>query len=442
MACSAFPAPDWLIFQVLVGLGRIGNCCRMFKSSDGWLQPAFYMVIAVASFSALPVLLKLGDAEESPFLFASIWLGSLAMKSGAEFLVWQRRLPPNTVLIKDIIIQCKTRLMLASVLGHSGFALFALGLAFVNVSIAAILYGTWPLFLFFFFPRINSSPIVTLAFVFIAIISGLLVIISHNDILNPWLAIADVIGDSRTLLGVILVLMAAGCVAVSVYASIMGALRTEKHLPTEDRETAKFAFTTATTSIGMVIASVVLCMAGLIASETISLHQLIYAALGGPIVNLIGTVAFRAASSNPSNFGANALSFAHPLVTLLWLWLLSLLHVPHLDYLIIGTMGIVASTLLSDANPYSRFAYVVFAVSLWGSGTVVYFFEGFSSPVSLELPVTVFILILAFRLDRLVQRTGQEEEWVFDVFHKLESLTPVGQPDSKVSKTMREASQL
>ena len=118
----------------------------------------------------------------------------------------------------------------------------------------------------------------------------------------------------------------------------------------------------------------------------------------------------------------------------------SVLGVPRLDYLIIGAMGIVVSNLLINVKASERVAYKALVVSLWVFGTVVYFYEGYATEIPLELPVTIFILVLAFRVDRLVRRTGQEEEWVFDVFHRLESLASEKQSDIKVSNALMQAS--
>ena len=102
--------------------------------------------------------------------------------------------------------------------------------------------------------------------------------------------------------------------------------------------------------------------------------------------------------------------------------MLSILDVPHPDYLIIGAMAIVASNLLINAKADMRVAYSALVISLWVFGTFVYFHDGYTTEVPLELTVTVFILVLSFRVDRLARRTSREEEWVFEAFRRLELL--------------------
>ena len=50
-------------------------------------------------------------------------------------------------VIQGIRSHCKTGLMLVSVIATFEFVLFSLALGFVDVSIVAILFETWPLFL-------------------------------------------------------------------------------------------------------------------------------------------------------------------------------------------------------------------------------------------------------------------------------------------------------
>ena len=388
------------------------------------------MMIAVVAYSAFPILYKLGGAEASPFLFAGIWLGSVGIGLGAVILFIKRKLLFKPKVIEEIKSHCKTGLMLVSVVGSGGSALFALGLAFVDVSVAAILFELWPLFLMllvsFLFKgsqRYHTVSVGTVIFVFLAIAGVALVILSHNDTHQPLLGNRDDFADVGTWFGVFLVLMAAGCWAAQGAGTLkIGALLAEKNAHTENRETGELVFATFITCIGNALAGVVLCVIGLIVSETISLHQLSYAVIGSLIVYSIGTVAFKAANLRTNDLGVNTLAYATPLVTLIWLWMLSILNVPHLDYLIIGAMGIVASNLLINAEASKRDAYKALVVSLLVFGTVIYFSDGSATNVPLELPVTIFILILAFRVDRLARRTHQEEEWVFEAFHRLKFL--------------------
>ena len=414
------------------------------------LHPVFYMMISVASYSFFPVLFTLGGAKESPILFTAIYLGGSGVFLGAATLFVKRKLLLRREVIEDVKSQCKTRLMLVSIVGYGGFFLFALGLSFVDVSIAAILLETWPLFLiilvaFLFkdsrrYVRLSFS---TLIFVFLSLFGVAFVILSHNDAPQPILAILaikDDFADPRTLLGVLLVLGAAVFTATKGVTFKMGNLLAKKHAHKKDKRTEEIVFALVMTCIGKIIASTVLCVIGLAVSETISLHQLSYALMNGVVVTSFGTVAFRAANLKTKDLGVNALSYATPLITLMWLWMLSILNVSHLDYLIIGAMGIIASNLLINVDASERVAYKALIVSLWVFGTITYFTEGYATKIPLELPVTIFILVLSFRVERLARRTTQEEGWVFDVFRRLRYMASKTEPRTEKCKALLLAS--
>ena len=405
-------------------------------------HPALFMILAVVFHSTGPVLFKIGGAEDSPIMFTGIWQFGVGMGLGVAILLMKRKFLIRPAVIKDITYYSKSGLMLASIIGVCGYALFAWGLAFLDVSTAAILHEIWPLFLmlltaYLFRGSKRYDPIssVTLIFVVLAILGAALVVLSQSDSPMPLLAIGANFSDFKALLGVPIVLAAAVCAAARVaYTLKLGTLLAERRPSTENHKEAEIVFTVVMASICHVIGGCVLFLIGMIASESISSHQLFYAIMGGFIVAPIGSIAFRIANLKTKDLGVNAIAYVTPLVALTWLWMFSVLDVPHLDYLIIGAMGIAASNVLINVKASERVAYKALMVSLWVFGTVIYFTEGYPTDVPLELTVTIFILVLAFRVDRLVRRTSQEEEWVFEVFHKLESRA------SKEQETSKEAS--
>ena len=415
----------------------------MFSRQTG-LHPAIYMIIAVVSFSAFPILFNLGEADESPLLFVGVWQAGVGLGAGGALLLFKRKLLFSPGVIEDITRECTTWWMLGSVVGACGFAFFALGLAFVDVSLAAILYEIWPLLLILLAPflfkdnqRYDPTSVVTWFFIAVAVVGVVLVILSHNDAPQPLLDIGADFSNPRTLIGIALVLVTAiGQAALAAFTLKMGDSLAAKNTDLETPRTNEIVFTMVMACICHAIGGAVLCVIGLIVSGTLSLNQLYYAILGGFFVTSIGTFTFRVANLSTRNLGVNALAFATPLVALGWLWLFEKLSVTHLDYLIIGAMGIVASNMLINAKADQRIAYNALVVSLWSFGTFVYFHDGYTTDVPLELPVTVFILVLSFRVDRLARRTFQEEEWVFAAFRKLELLVAKGYVESDAWKGM------
>ena len=324
-------------------------------------------------------------------------------------------------VMRDIRYHCGTWPMIIAMAGQCGFVLFAIGLAFVDVSVATILHETWPVFLLILLSVLfrgtgRYSPITwgTLVFMLLGLAGVALVILSHNESELP--IISSYVANPGTLFGAFIVLLSSVAAAAKAFAVKTSVTLAEKH------KTGEVVFASVLASICMITAGFTLCVIGAILSETFSWHQFYYAFLGGVVIDSIGTISFRVANLKTKDLGVNALSFATPLVSLAWLWALSILGVPHVDYLIIGALGIVTANQMINVKADKRTAYGALVVSLWGFGTFIYFHKGYETDVPLELPVTVFILVLSFRVDRLVRRTAQEEAWVFETFRRLESL--------------------
>ena len=421
----------------------------MFKFLSG-PYAAYHMMLAVVAYSLTPVLFDLGGAEESPMMFTAVWLFSFAMGTAAAILVFKRRLILGQQAIEDIKSCYKHWEMWVSTPAYCGFALFALGLAFVDVSIAAIIFETWPVFWILILSILFSDKTkaadeqrfgaVTSALLFgtLALFGVGLVILSYNAAPNPLEQIGSEFASRGTLLGAGLVVLASICGAADGAGPLkLGSKFAKKHSGTEKLRTRELIFASALNAVCAVIASGALYAIGWSISETLSLHQVFYAFINGFFVFTIGGFAFRAANLNTNDLGVNALAYATPLVTLVWLWMLSTLDVPHLDYLLIGAMGIVSANLLINVKASIRDAYKALVVSLCVFGAIVYFTEGTATDVPLELPVTIFILVLAFRVERLARRTSQEEGWVFEAFRRIEALAYKKQIDKEEWETLQ-----
>ena len=494
---------------------------------------SMYALIQFAFLLVLPVLFVLGDAKEAPFLFTGILQFGCGIGAFAVTMIFKSHAHTKEGLLtqgdiihigleithtkterglftpevqKEIWSLCTMKLMMVSVIANCMLVLFALGLLFVNVSTAVLLFETRHLLLaltlalpFMATTQRTMSERVkprestrfreqrflrkhheirlqrrlhflrTMIFYVPAIAGIVLVILSHSDTPQPLLIIWGVLANPKTLLGgtllgVFLVLIASAfCAFQRICATKVAERLCDKHpnregAKTYEKETKDLE--RYMTSISLIIAGVLLCVIGLavdlIAYETISFsaHQLFYAIMGA-LVYSIGAVAsevprrylINAESVNRHNreqgkiealdlgvklvYAARAIRFATPLGMLILLLMLSILDVLHLDYLIIGAMGITVSNLLIRDDTSERLSYQALMVSFWLFGTITYFVDGFVTEVPLELPVTVFILVLVFRVSRLVRRTGDEEQWVLEVFHKLKLLSSK-EPDYEI----------
>ena len=106
------------------------------------------------------------------------------------------------------------------------------------------------------------------------------------------------------------------------------------------------------------------------------------------------------------------------------------------DYLILGATAIIVANLLINFEAEVRWSFEALILALGGCGTLVYFradiFDWLEVPNwtwsgdgyfgSIALSATVFTLLLAFRVARLVTRTSDEENRTFSILRKLDSL--------------------
>ena len=158
--------------------------------------------------------------------------------------------------------------------------------------------------------------------------------------------------------------------------------------------------------------------------------------LGGALASGIADVSFRTANSLTNNLGVNALSYLTPIIALAWLALLSQAEVNRVDFLLIGTMAVVTANLMINFESEIRWGFKAVILALVVSGASVYVRDGVFDYLGVEkwywpaggyfealaLSATVFTLLLAFRVARLISRTGEEESRTFSAFRRLEIL--------------------
>ena len=118
----------------------------------------------------------------------------------------------------------------------------------------------------------------------------------------------------------------------------------------------------------------------------------------------------------------------------------------NVDYFLIGTMAIVVSNLLIRFEVEIRLGFKALLMALVVAGALVYLREGIFEAFhvgewhwtasgyfeAVALAATVFTLLLAFRVVRLVDRTSAEDSLTYSAFSKLELLSGRKVIDSKI----------
>ena len=344
-------------------------------------HPVFYMTVLVLSASSTSVLYKLGNAADSPFLFTGLWQAFTGLGLGLAVLLVKGKSLLDPHVARGVLSSCKFGFMLVCIVGECGFVLFAVGLALVDVSVATVLYQTWPVFLMlitlFLFRNTNRYRSVSTGnwlFVGLALAGVVLGVMSQNEMPRPLLSIGHGLASPGALLGAGLVLAAAILAAANIACTFrLGAMLAKANDVTTDRRTGEILFATVVTSMAMTVAGLVLCAIGIAVSETLSARNVAYAVPGALLVNVVGVCALRAANLKTDNLGVNALACATPLVALVWLHAFSTIDVFHMDYLVIGAVAIVSANLIIMSGTSRIVSYRALVFSLWLFGSCMYF---------------------------------------------------------------------
>ena len=170
--------------------------------------------------------------------------------------------------------------------------------------------------------------------------------------------------------------------------------------------------------------------------ETFDFGLLSLAFVAGLIVNTTAGLMWRKANMADDDISFNALGYAIPVLALLFLFFFQQADITRVDYLVPGATAIIVANMLIHFEAEVRWSFEALILALGGCGMVVYFrndlFDLLGVPSwswsgdgyfgSIALSATVFTLLLAFRVARLVTRTSDEENRTFSVLRKLDSL--------------------
>lgn len=151
-------------------------------------------------------------------------------------------------------------------------------------------------------------------------------------------------------------------------------------------------------------------------SSWISIENTIWTLLGAGAVTA-GALTFRLANQLAGN-NINVIYYLMPIFSLMWLILLSWLKVidvkvPPLEPFLIGAAAILTANLMAAFSVDRSLAFKGLILSLWCFGGWVYVRAGTPGYglyyESVVATVTVYVLLLSFRTDRLVRQIRQEE---------------------------------
>ena len=440
-----------------------------------------YIFIAVVSYALIPTLIGHIGGKELPFFFMAAWRAGVAVGCVAILLTlyvplwfnrynWGRfkfhlstsdtkaidwrlpliglhlrvdelRIPLVNWKIPGDFIDWR---ILLTILGNCEYALFAWSIKFIDIAVTTILFQSWPIFFLILSAlvlrrdaRVDPSGKGLLSLILLiglGFIGFVFIIFSQTGEIGKF----SELSVFHLVIGLVL---AAGALVLSnlkafgiewardLGQQLSGSLRGLGSDPAIFFVIISFLFS----SLG---AAVVGLVVGFGRGETFDIELLAVAFVAGLAVNTTAGLLWRKANMADDDISFNALGYAIPILALLFLFFFDQADITRVDYLILGATAIIVANLLINFEAEVRWSFEALILALGGCGTVVYFrselFEALNIPAwswsgdgyfgSIALSATVFTLLLAFRVARLVTRTSDEENRTFSILRKLDSL--------------------
>lgn len=416
------------------------------------------MILSVASYSLVPLLLARGGGIDSPFLFmAGLRLGQFCAH-GAFLIVFFKDVLFDKAALTIVVQRILTWSMLFLVINNLDYIFFAVAIGFVDVSVAAILYETWPIALILLTALLFRGEAryrkITPDVMFLLVIGfvGFWFVATSQSGGFKDLSNAQFI---ETLIGIALVLLSILCASMAAFGFRWG-VDLNRALPEElvrdkNRDLVDICCVLTSQLIASFVAVGLSGTTGLLIGETIAYESLVVAVGCGVFANAVGHLAWRAANVMTNNLGINAISYSTPIFSLVWLFLFWTVDIARVDYLIIGTAAIISANLLINFEAEVRFGFKSLILALWACGAFVYLrdeflhllpFGGWLWPRetylgALGFSATVFILLLTFRIARVAPRTQDEDNRIFALHRNLELLARRGLIAAEASEHLR-----
>ena len=312
-----------------------------------------YMLIASIAFSLLPLVVNLAGGAQAPFLF-NAWL-RLGVAGGClVFLIVSFR--GGHLRVEDVVLVGKRLFVwpanapiIWAVAGSLDYALFAWSVKFIDITVAAILFEMYPVGIILFASWLFRGEMryrrVTVTTAFLISLSMVGLVFANVSQVSGF----GVVGPAflwRSLIGVALVAAAIVAVSLSVFGLRWGAdLSAELSRGPEVRSLELYCVVIALLAVSLFSIPVSLGV-GLAAGESISSDALVIGVAGGVLANAVASIAWRKSVLMTDNLGINAIGFAIPVMSLLWLYLIADACVARWDYLVIGAAAIVTANLL------------------------------------------------------------------------------------------------
>ena len=351
----------------------------------------YYMSAGVLAWSFAPLAIDLANGSESPLLFNVLWKFGSLIGAVVFLLARYRHMLTDRVVLSTLWRRSRSWVLVWIALGHLDIALFAWSIRYVDVTIATVLFQSWPIFttastLILFrgsgrFAGTTAAVILPLAVAFVGV--GFLTEAAQSGEQN--------LVAGYQILGALLAIAASLCSGVLVVSfTVKWGVDFRESLGSrsgDDAELLGAVFIREASFIPIAILSVILSVAtpNLVFSDQVPAFRdigpefVLIGLLGGAFIAGTSNIMYRKANLTTSNLGVNAVIYAGPIIAVAWILLFSNIWPSvrpsdvHPDFFVIGTLAVISANLLINFQAEIRFGFRSLIIALWASGAFVYF---------------------------------------------------------------------
>ena len=430
-----------------------------------------YMLIAVTCFSLIPLGVNLAGGPQSPFLFNVLF--RLGAAAGCIFFLLHYRQYVFTAAVISLVWKGIKKppgniLLLGTIISSLDFALLAWAARLLDITVATILFEIWPVFMILFAARLFKDVdryrrvnITVVSLTLLSLAGFVFAIASQTTTTDGIDSFFAVLWESRNGIGLVLAAIVVTTLITSAWK--WGVLLDSQAKTEPNDRSLQLMFVIVAFLIASIISSIGSAGVALAEGETLTPAGALLAFLFGAILT-VGNVVWGKANFVTDNLGINALNYAIPILSLIWLVSVPVIlrylgvqgvpqaEVVRWDYLVLGAAAIVTANLLINFEAEIRWGFKALLISLGLYGAIAYLRDGMFTFLeihswswneagffeSITLAATVFTLLLAFRVARLVSRTGEEDTRTFLVYRKLELLARRGMVSPQVCEHILE----
>ena len=329
---------------------------------DKNLSAIFYMLAAVILYATAPVFLYIGEANNAPFLFNTIRLLFLTIGTFVFLLLFYKKELFNIDIWKILIKNWRKITILGMLIGLlSEYPMLSWSINYIDVSVASVLYKTWPFFMILLAgkmfkkeKRYDTVNNIGWCGIIIGIAGMAFVVLSQHEKIsiakeNDELIIVCLSFFFAILSGGMGALIASSCLLWC--HNVMKDFKNEPRLKFYKKEDCKnleiffmSLIMTLMTAISFIINIVSFVIFGY--EESITNYNFIIAAIFGFFISSSANIFFRIAHIKTNRLEINALSYAGPLFSLIFLSIMGYVNVEKIEWIAIGTIIIIISNTL------------------------------------------------------------------------------------------------